>query len=131
MLLWELFFAFGNTFCEDESLPFLLFLMPRWVRIYLPIKPPAVTPRTVKKPCRNAPNSDVDNGGAEPKDIGIFRYPRLLVCATISHIEISRSFFLQCADLTPCCAEGFKALYHGQTSLLYYNLIFLGHGSYI
>jgi hypothetical protein len=26
---------------------------------------------TVKKPCRNAPNSDVDNGGAEPNDVGV------------------------------------------------------------
>ncbi len=26
---------------------------------------------TVKKPCRNAVNSDVDNGGTEPKDVGV------------------------------------------------------------
>jgi hypothetical protein len=50
---------------------------------------------TVKKPCRNAPNSDVDNGGAEPNNVGveIFRPPRRLVRATIVHIGISRSFF--------------------------------------
>ncbi len=50
---------------------------------------------TVKKPCRNAPNSDVDNGGAEPNDVGvgIFRHPCRLVHATVVHIEISRSFF--------------------------------------
>ncbi len=35
---------------------------------------------TVKKPCRNAPTSDADNGGAEPNDVGvgIFRPPRRL-----------------------------------------------------
>ncbi len=50
---------------------------------------------TVKKPCRNAPNSDVDNGGAEPNDVGvgIFRPPCRLVRATVVHIGISRSFF--------------------------------------
>jgi hypothetical protein len=50
---------------------------------------------TVKKPCRNAPNSDVGTGGAEPKDgrLGIFRPPRRLVRATVVHIGISRSFF--------------------------------------
>ncbi len=50
---------------------------------------------TVKKPCRNAPNSDVDNGGAEPNDVrvGIFRPPRRFVRATVVHIGISRSFF--------------------------------------
>jgi hypothetical protein len=50
---------------------------------------------TVKKPCRNVPNSDVDNGGAEPKDlgVGIFRPPCRLVRATDVHIGISRSFF--------------------------------------
>jgi hypothetical protein len=43
----------------------------------------------------NAPNSDVDNGGAEPKDVGVgnFRHPRHLVRATDVHIGISRSFF--------------------------------------
>ncbi len=48
-----------------------------------------------KKPCPYAPNSDVDNGGAEPNDmgIGIFRPPRRLVRATVVHIGISRSFF--------------------------------------
>ncbi len=41
------------------------------------------------------PNSDVDNGGAEPKDlgVGIFRPPRRLVRATDVHVGISRSFF--------------------------------------
>jgi hypothetical protein len=50
---------------------------------------------TVKKPCRNAPNSDVDNGGSEPNDVGvgIFRPPRRLVRATVVHIGISPSFF--------------------------------------
>ncbi len=50
---------------------------------------------TVKKPCRNAPNSDVDNGGAEPKDVGvgIFRPPCRLVSATVVHIGILRSIF--------------------------------------
>jgi hypothetical protein len=50
---------------------------------------------TVKKPCRNAPNSDADNGGAEPNDVGvgIFRSPSRLVRATVVHIGISRSFF--------------------------------------
>jgi hypothetical protein len=50
---------------------------------------------TVKKPCRNVPNSDVDNGGAEPKNVGvgIFRPPRRLVRATVVHIGYSRSFF--------------------------------------
>ncbi len=45
---------------------------------------------TVKKPCRNAPNSDVGTGGAEPKDggLGIFRPPRRLVRATVVHIGI-------------------------------------------
>ncbi len=49
-----------------------------------------------KKPCRNAPNSDADNGGAEPKDVevGIFRPPRRLVRATVVHIGIT--LFLQC-----------------------------------
>ncbi len=49
----------------------------------------------LKKPCRNAPNADVDNGGAEPKDVGvgIFRPPRRLVRSTVVHIGISRSFF--------------------------------------
>jgi hypothetical protein len=48
-----------------------------------------------KKPCRNAPNSDVDNGGAEPNnvEVEIFRPPRRLVRATVVHIGISRSFF--------------------------------------
>jgi hypothetical protein len=52
-------------------------------------------PTLIKKPCRNAPNSDVDNGGVEPKDVGvgIFRPPRGLVRATVVHIGISRSFF--------------------------------------
>ncbi len=50
---------------------------------------------TVKKPCRNAPNSDADNGGAEPNDVGvgIFRPPRCLVRANVVHIGISLSFF--------------------------------------
>ncbi len=50
---------------------------------------------TVKKPCRNPPNSDVDNGGAEPNDVGvgIFRPSRRLVRATVVHVGISRSFF--------------------------------------
>ncbi len=50
---------------------------------------------TVKKPGRNAPNSDVDNGGAEPKDVGvgIYRHPHSLVRATVVHIGISHSFF--------------------------------------
>jgi hypothetical protein len=50
---------------------------------------------TVKKSCRNAPNSDVDNGGAEPKDVGvgIFLPPRRLVRATVVHVGISGSFF--------------------------------------
>ncbi len=49
----------------------------------------------LKKPCRNAPNSDADNGGAEPNDVGvgIFRPPTRLVRATVVHIGISRSFF--------------------------------------
>ncbi len=52
----------------------------------------------LKKPCRNAPNSDADNGGAEPNDVGvgIFRPPRRLVRATVVHIRISRSFFTVC-----------------------------------
>ncbi len=52
-------------------------------------------PTLLKKPCRNAPNSDADNGGAEPNDmgVGIFRSIRRLVRATVVHIEISRSFF--------------------------------------
>ncbi len=50
---------------------------------------------TVKKPCRNAPNSDVDNGGAEPNDVrlGIFRPPRRLVRATVVYMGISQNFF--------------------------------------
>ncbi len=55
---------------------------------------------TVRKTCRNTPNSDVDNGGAEPKDVGvgIFRPPHRLVRATVVHIGISRSFFtVQCS----------------------------------
>jgi hypothetical protein len=49
----------------------------------------------LKKPCRNAPNSDADNGGAELNNVGvgIFRPPRYLVRATAVHIGISRSFF--------------------------------------
>ncbi len=48
-----------------------------------------------KRPCPNPPNSDVDNGGAEPKDVGvgIFRPPHRLVRATDVHIGISRSIF--------------------------------------
>jgi hypothetical protein len=40
-----------------------------------------------QKQCRNSPNSDVDNGGAEPKNVGvgIFRPPRRLVSATVVH----------------------------------------------
>ncbi len=55
---------------------------------------------TVKKPCRNAPNPDVDNGGAEPNDVGvgIFRPPRRLVRATDVDIGISRSFFYSVAE---------------------------------
>jgi hypothetical protein len=53
----------------------------------------------LKKPCRNAPNSDADNGGAEPSDVGvgIFQPPRRLVRATGVHIGISRSFFYSVA----------------------------------
>jgi hypothetical protein len=53
-----------------------------------------VSPYTVKK-CRNAPNSDADNGGAEPNDVGvgIFRSPCRFVRATVVHIDISQSFF--------------------------------------
>jgi hypothetical protein len=51
-----------------------------------------------KKPCRNAPNSDVDNDGAEANDegVGIFRSPRRFVRAIVVHNGISRNFFLQC-----------------------------------
>jgi hypothetical protein len=57
--------------------------------------PIPLNPCTVKKPCRNAPNSDVDNGGSEPKGVGvgIFRPQRRLVRTTVVHIGISRSFF--------------------------------------
>jgi hypothetical protein len=50
---------------------------------------------TVKKACRNAPNSDAENGDAEPNDVGvgIFLPPRRLVRTTVVHIGISRSFF--------------------------------------
>jgi hypothetical protein len=46
-------------------------------------------------------NSDVDNGGADPKDVwvGIFRPPRRSVRATVVHIGISISFFLQCGNI--------------------------------
>ncbi len=65
-----------------------------YLRVSYP-PPPTHEPYTIKKPCRNAPNSDVDNGGAEPNDVGvgILRPPRRLVRATVVHIGISRSFF--------------------------------------
>jgi hypothetical protein len=46
-------------------------------------------------PYRNAPNSDVDNGGAEPKEVGvgIFRPPRRLVRATVVHIGFRAAIF--------------------------------------
>jgi hypothetical protein len=54
-------------------------------------------PHCKKKPCRNAPNSDVYNGGSEPKDegVGILRPSSRLVRATVVHIGISPAF-LQC-----------------------------------
>jgi hypothetical protein len=56
-----------------------------------------------KKTYRNVPNSDVDNGGAEPKPVGvgIFRFPRRLVCTTVANIGISRSFFYSKAETCP------------------------------
>ncbi len=52
----------------------------------------------LKKAMSECANSDVDNGGAEPKaaGVGIFRPSRRLDRATVVHIGISRSFFLQC-----------------------------------
>ncbi len=51
---------------------------------------------TAKKPCWNAPNSDVDISDGEPKDVGvgIFRPPPpRLVCATLSTSEFRAAFF--------------------------------------
>ncbi len=45
--------------------------------------------------CAKYADNDVDNDGAEPKDVGvgIFRPPRRLVRATVLQIGISLSFF--------------------------------------
>jgi hypothetical protein len=64
-----------------------------------------------KKPCRNAPNSDVDNGGAEPNNVGvgIIRPPCRLVRATVAHIEISRSFFYSADNRAAIIKDGVKS----------------------
>ncbi len=56
-----------------------------------------------KMPCRTAPNSDVDKGGAEPNDVGvgIFQSQRRWVRATVVHSGMSRSFFYSVA--IPSC----------------------------
>ncbi len=69
----------------------------------------------LKKPRRNAPNSDADNCGAEPNDVGagIFRPLRRLVRATVVHIGILQSFFLQCMNLSQRLFNIFLSLPEG------------------
>ncbi len=64
---------------------------------------------TVKKPCRNAPNSNVDNGCAEPNDVGVgFSDPHVVWFApTLSTSEFREAFFLQCVVFDPFFTDFF------------------------